>query len=71
MYDFKANIAVLLNITPDHLDRYNYEMQNYVNAKFRILQNQTKDDSFIYWEDDPVIAEHQPHQRGGSDAAVL
>jgi UDP-N-acetylmuramoylalanine-D-glutamate ligase len=53
MYDFKANIAVLLNITPDHLDRYNYEMQNYVNAKFRILQNQTKDDSFIYWEDDP------------------
>lgn len=57
MYDFKANIAVLLNITPDHLDRYNYEMQNYVNAKFRILQNQTKDDSFIYWEDDPVIAE--------------
>ena len=61
MYDFKANIAVLLNITPDHLDRYNYEMQNYVNAKFRILQNQTKDDSFIYWEDDPVIAEQLNH----------
>lgn len=61
MYDFKANIAVLLNITPDHLDRYNYEMQNYVNAKFRILQNQTKDDSFIYWEDDPVIAEQFNH----------
>ena len=61
MYDFKANIAVLLNITPDHLDRYNYEMQNYVNAKFRILQNQTKDDSFIYWEDDLVIAEQLNH----------
>ena len=61
MFDFKANIAVLLNITPDHLDRYNYEMQNYVNAKFRILQNQTKDDSFIYWEDDPVIAEQLNH----------
>lgn len=56
MYDFKADIAVLLNITPDHLDRYNYEMQNYVDAKFRILQNQTKEDAFIFWNDDPIIA---------------
>ena len=48
MYDFKANVAVILNITPDHLDRYDYKMQNYVNAKFRILQNQTSEDSFIY-----------------------
>lgn len=56
MYDFKADIAILLNITPDHLDRYNYEMQNYVDAKFRILQNQTADDAFIYWNDDPIIA---------------
>lgn len=56
MYDFKADIAVLLNITPDHLDRYNYEMQNYVDAKFRILQNQTDKDAFIYWNDDPIIA---------------
>ena len=55
MYDFRANIAVLLNITPDHLDRYNFEMQNYVNAKMRILQNQTADDAFIYWNDDPII----------------
>ena len=55
MYDFKADIAILLNITPDHLDRYNYEMQNYVNAKFRILQNQTEKDAFIYWNDDPII----------------
>lgn len=56
MYDFKADIAILLNITPDHLDRYNYEMQNYIDAKFRILQNQTAKDAFIYWNDDPVIA---------------
>lgn len=56
MYDFKADIAILLNITPDHLDRYNYEMQNYVNAKFRIIQNQTKEDVFIFWNDDPIIA---------------
>lgn len=56
MYDFRANIAVLMNITPDHLDRYDYKMQNYVNAKFRILQNLTPTDAFIYWDDDPVIA---------------
>ncbi|WP_286524280.1 UDP-N-acetylmuramoyl-L-alanine--D-glutamate ligase [Duncaniella freteri] len=55
MYDFHANIAVILNITPDHLDRYDYEMQNYVNAKFRILNNLTPRDAFIYWQDDPVI----------------
>ena len=55
MYEFKANIAVLMNITPDHLDRYDYEMQNYVNAKFRILQNLTSQDAFIYWQNDPVI----------------
>lgn len=55
MYRFRANIAVLLNITPDHLDRYDFEMQNYINAKFRILQNQTPADAFIFWEDDPVI----------------
>ena len=55
MYRFHANIAVILNITPDHLDRYNFEMQNYINAKFRILQNLTPTDAFIYWEDDPVI----------------
>jgi len=55
MYDFRANIAVLLNITPDHLDRYGFEMQNYVDAKMRILQNQTAEDAFIYWNDDPII----------------
>ena len=55
MYDFHANIAILLNITPDHLDRYDFCMQNYVDAKMRIIRNQTNDDSFIYWNDDPVI----------------
>ena len=55
MYDFKADIAILLNITPDHLDRYDYQFQNYVDAKFRITRNQTKEDSFIYWAEDPVI----------------
>ena len=55
MYDFRANIAILLNITPDHLDRYDFKMQNYVDAKMRIIQNQTPDDAFVYWNDDPVI----------------
>lgn len=57
MSDFKADIAILTNITPDHLDRYDYIMQNYVNSKFRILQNQTKEDWFIYNYDDPIIME--------------
>ena len=56
MYDFKADVAVLLNITPDHLDRYGNEMQNYGDAKMRILQNQTEDDAFVYWQDDPIIS---------------
>ena len=55
MYKFKADIAILLNITPDHLDRYDNCMQNYVDAKMRIIQNQTAQDSFIYWNDDPII----------------
>lgn len=57
MYDFKANIAVIMNITPDHLDRYDHKMENYVKAKFRILQNQTHEDYFIYWQDDPIVKE--------------
>lgn len=55
MYNFRANIAVLMNITPDHLDRYDHNMQNYIDAKFRIIQNQTQDDAFIFWNDDPII----------------
>ena len=57
MYDFRADIAVLLNITPDHLDRYDHKMENYIDAKFRITRNQTNNDAFIYWNDDPVINE--------------
>lgn len=57
MIDFKAEIAVLLNITPDHLDRYDYKMQNYVDSKFRIAQNQTPQDVFIWCSDDPVLRE--------------
>ena len=55
MQEFKADIAILTNITPDHLDRYNYVMQNYVDSKFRILQNQTQNDWFIYNYDDSII----------------
>ncbi len=55
MTGFKADIAVLLNITPDHLDRYDYKFQNYIDSKFRITQNQTENDAFIYWENDLVI----------------
>ncbi|MDR0801642.1 UDP-N-acetylmuramoyl-L-alanine--D-glutamate ligase [Fluviicola sp.] len=55
MEDFKAEIAILTNITPDHLDRYEYNMQLYVNSKFRILNNQTESDYFIYNADDPII----------------
>ena len=54
MYDFKADIAILLNITPDHLDRYGYDLQNYVNAKFRITQNMAADDCFIFCSDDEI-----------------
>ena len=55
MYDFRADIAVLLNITPDHLDRYHSNFQEYVESKFRIIRNQKVNDVFIYWNDDPVI----------------
>ncbi len=57
MYDFKADIAMLLNITPDHLDRYDNSFQKYVDSKFRILQNQTNSDALIFCNDDPVITE--------------
>lgn len=67
MYDFKADIAILLNITPDHLDRYDHDFQKYVDAKMRITQNQTPKDAFIYWAEDPVVtkevAKKQPKAR--------
>lgn len=61
MYRFRAHIAILLNITPDHLDRYDYCMQKYTDAKMRITQNQTSEDAFIYWADDPIISRELPN----------
>ena len=58
MYEFKADIAILLNITPDHLDRYDYKFENYILSKFRIVQNQTETDAFIYCADDEVLNEY-------------
>lgn len=55
MYQARMAVAILLNITPDHLDRYEYQFQNYANSKFRILQNMTPDDTLIYYQEDPVI----------------
>ena len=57
MFDFRADIAVLMNITPDHLDRYDYKMQNYTDSKMRITQNQRPEDWFVYCADDPIIQE--------------
>lgn len=57
MYDFKADVAVLLNITPDHLDRYDHKFENYVASKFRITQNQTASDFFVYCADDTTVTE--------------
>jgi len=67
MYRFKADIAILLNITPDHMDRYDHDMQKYVDAKMRILQNQTEKDAFVYWNDDPIVKKEidkrKPHSQ--------
>lgn len=57
MYEFKANIAVMLNITPDHMDRYDHKMENYTRAKFRIARNQQNDDYFVYWLGDPIVTD--------------
>ena len=58
MYDFKADIAIITNITPDHLDRYGYKLENYVKAKFRITRNMSSDDCFIFCSDDEITIEH-------------
>ncbi len=71
VYDFKADIAVLLNITPDHLDRYNHNMQNYVDAKMRIIRNQKMGDSLIYWMDDPVVTKEIEKLKPASDLFVF
>ena len=58
MYDFKADIAVITNITPDHLDRYDHKMENYVKSKFRITRNMSSDDCFIFCSDDEITINH-------------
>ena len=60
MFDFRANVAVLMNITPDHLDRYDYQLQQYADSKFRIIRNQGEGQAFIYCSDDPVTLENLP-----------
>lgn len=67
VYDFKADIAVLMNITPDHLDRYDHDMQKYVDAKMRIVRNHKMGDSFIYWMDDPVVTKELEKLKPASD----
>ena len=69
MYDFRADVAVLLNITPDHLDRYDHKMENYIAAKLRVMRNQRAEDAMIYWADDPILAERVPAE--GSPARML
>jgi UDP-N-acetylmuramoylalanine--D-glutamate ligase len=68
MINTRLHIAVLLNITPDHLDRYDYQFENYISSKFRLVQNQTKEDYFVYWKDDEVIhsylSNNQPESTG-------
>ena len=64
MFDFRADIAVLMNITPDHLDRYDYKFENYIDSKFRIIRNQTKNDTFIYSGDDSVISDYMKKHIG-------
>lgn len=65
-YTARANNGVICNITPDHLDRYDYELQNYINSKFRITQNQTADDLFIYCADDELTVQNLAQQKGNA-----
>lgn len=65
MYDFRADVAVLMNITPDHLDRYGFEMQHYTDSKMRIIQNQRPEDSFVYWKQDEHIEEELQKRQAG------
>ena len=71
MYDFRADVAVLMNITPDHLDRYDYKMANYVASKMRILQNQRPTDVFVHWADDPVVMAELAEGRAATPARDL
>ena len=71
MFKTRINVAILTNITPDHLDSYNYRFQNYVNSKLRITQNQTKEDVFIYCADDEVIKKEITKRKAGIKARLL
>lgn len=71
MYDTRLNVAVLLNITPDHLDRYGYSFQNYVDSKFRILQNSQPGDDFIYFRESPAIAAELAKRSVASNALPI
>ncbi len=65
MFQFRADVSVLMNITPDHLDRYDFLMQNYTDSKMRIIQNQTADDTFVYWrQDEHIEMELQKRSKG-------
>jgi UDP-N-acetylmuramoylalanine--D-glutamate ligase len=66
MYDFKADIAILLNITPDHLDRYNYNIQEYTDSKFRITRNLTSNEVFIYSADDEIVSREMSKRKFNS-----
>ncbi|MFM7079170.1 MAG: UDP-N-acetylmuramoyl-L-alanine--D-glutamate ligase [Bacteroidota bacterium] len=63
MFDFHSDISVLLNITPDHLDRYDYQLSNYVNSKFRILNNQLATDAFVWCADDPILSQEMSKRK--------
>lgn len=63
MYDFRAHVAIVLNITPDHLDRYDHDLNQYALAKMRILRNQTSEDAFIYWGEDPFLSQYVATQQ--------
>ena len=65
MFTFRADVSVLMNITPDHLDRYEFEMQNYTDSKMRIIQNQTEKDAFVYWKQDEHIEEELQKRADG------
>lgn len=65
MFSFRADVAVLMNITPDHLDRYGYDFRNYIDSKFRVTRNQTESDCLIYWADDPVIKNEMALRKPG------
>ncbi len=72
MYNFKADVAILMNITPDHLDRYQYNFQNYIDSKMRVIQNMDKNGIFIFWNEDPVIIEEiKKRNLSGNDSPQL